>query len=334
MMTGRRRLLASAAALPLVSIHGARAAAVSTYRLAHDLPATHPLHSRLQAACDRIAQRTDQQVSITVYPFSALGSDLATLDMIRAGQVDFFTLPGLILSSVVQAASLNAVGFAFSSYQTIWEAMDGPLGAYIRGEIEKSGVVTVGRCMNNGFRQATTQTRPIITPADLVGLKLRVPPGPLSTSLFKSLGAVPTALNFDQVYKALETGTVDGQETPLALMMGSKFYEVQTYCSLTNHMWDGYWMLANPAMWKGLKPAIRDIVAEEIDTASLAERSDLAKLDPNLRGDAAMSGLTINPVDTALFQQALQRAGFYKDWKSRFGDVAWRKLEDAAGGLS
>ena len=333
MLTGRRRFLASAAALPLVSVHGAKAA-VSTYRMAHDLPVTHPLHIRLQEASDRIAKRTDGQVVITIYPFSALGSDLATLDMIRAGQVDFFTLPGLILSSVVQAASLNAVGFAFSSYKTIWEAMDGELGTYIRGEIEKAGVITVGRCMNNGFRQATTQSKPIVKPADLVGVKLRVPPGPLTTSLFKSLGAVPTALNLDLVYKALENGTVDGQETPLALMMGSKLYEVQTYCSLTNHIWDGYWMLANPAMWKGLAPGVRDIVAEEIDIASLGERSDLAILDPNMRGDAAMAGLTINPVDTSLFQQALQRAGFYKEWKSRFGDIAWRKLENAAGGLS
>ncbi len=333
MLSGRRRFLASAAAVPLVSIRSAKAA-VSNFRLAHDLPATHPLHLRVLEACDRIAQRTNGQVVITVYPFSALGSDLASLDMVRAGQIDFFSLPGLILASLVPAASLNAVGFAFSSYQTVWESMDGALGTYIRGEIEKAGVVTVGRCMNNGFRQATTQTKPILKPADFVGVKLRVPPSPLSTSLFKSLGAVPIALNLDLVHKALEDGTVDGQETPLALMMGSKLYEVQTYCSLTNHMWDGYWMLANPAMWRGLTPAIRDIVAEEFDVAALAERSDLAKLDPNLRGDVAMAGLTINPVETALFQQALQRAGFYKEWKSKFGDVAWRKLEDAAGGLS
>ncbi len=337
----RRRFIAqttlAAAALvgplPRVGIRSARAAGIS-YRMGHDLPATHPLHIRLEEACARIATRTQGEIKITVYPFSKLGSDLASLEMVKAGQLDFFTLPGIILSSKVQAASLNAVGFAFSSYGQIWPAMDGPLGAYIRGEIEKFGVVTVGRCMNNGFRQATTKSKPILKPADFEGVKLRVPPGPLTQSLFQSLGAIPTPLNFDLLYKALESETVDGQETPLALMMGSKLYEVQTYCSLTNHIWDGYWMLANDALWKGFAPKIRDILVEELDRAAVEERGDLAVLDPNLRGDAAMTGLKINPVDTLLFQRALQKAGFYKEWKSRFGDVAWKKLEDAADGLT
>ena len=333
MRVTRRHFIAGATALPVYAIGQARAAEYN-FRLPHDLPATHPLHVRAAEASVRIREKTSGRVDITLFPDSQLGSDVKTIDMVRAGTVELFSCPGIILSSAIPAASLNGVGFAFSSYPRIWAAMDGGLGNYIRGEISKYGVIPVGRIANNGFRQNTSSTKPIRVPDDYKGMKLRVPASPLSLSLFRTLGAEPSAINLNEVYAALKSHVVDAQETPLALVEAGKFYEVQTFCSLTNHMWDGYWMLANESVWRGLPGPVRDTIEQELDRAAMEERADLARRDPGMRGDMAEAGLEINSIDTALFRQALQRAGFYKEWRGTFGEKAWAVLEEAAGGLT
>ena len=114
-----------------------------------------------------------------------------------------------------------------------------------RGQIEGAGLVVMEKIWDNGFRQITSSTKPITTPADLEGFKIRVPVSPLWTSLFTAFGSAPASINFAEVYTALQTGIVDGQENPLAIMKVAKLWEVQKYCSMTNHMWDGFWMLGN-----------------------------------------------------------------------------------------
>src|SRR5436189_6066561 len=145
-----------------------------------------------------------------------------------------------MLPTLVPAASINGIGFAFPDYDTVWKAMDGGLGAHVRGEIGKAGLVVMDKIWDNGFRQTTSSTRPINAPDDLKGFKIRVPVSPLWTSLFQSLGAAPAGINFSEVYTALQTHIVDGQENPLTLISLAKLFEVQKYASMTNHMWDGY----------------------------------------------------------------------------------------------
>ena len=105
---------------------------------------------------------------------------------------------------------------------------------------------------DNGYRQITTSTKPILKPEDLQGLKIRVPPSPLWTSMFKAFGSAPASINFSETYSALQTKVVEGQENPLAIIKAAKLYEVQKYLSQTNHMWDGLWMLANGKGWEKL----------------------------------------------------------------------------------
>ena len=146
---------------------------------------------------------------------------------------------------------------------------------------------------DNGFRQMTTGTRPIEKPADLKGLAIRVPPSPLSTSLFKAFGAAPQSISFGEVYTALQTKLVEAQENPLSLVETAKFYEVQKYVSMTNHMWDGFWILANRASGMRLPQPIREAVAKRFSEAALAERDDLAKLNDSIAGKLKAAGMTI-----------------------------------------
>ncbi len=228
-MLDRRSLLAGAS-LPLFAIRSrpARAAEFSL-KLANNSPVTHPQSVRQSQAADRIRQATNEQVDIQVFPNNQLGSDTDMLSQLRSGALDYFTLSGLILSTLVPAASINGIGFAFKDYDTVWQAMDGKLGAYVRGEIDKRGLIAMEKIWDNGFRQITSSTHPIKAPADLRGFKIRVPVSPLWTSMFQALGASPISINFAEVYSALQTKIAEGQENPLSLIQIAKLYEVQKY---------------------------------------------------------------------------------------------------------
>jgi len=334
----RRRLLTGTSLTMLASTAAPRIARAQqaqwTFKYANNLPETHPMNIRAREMAAAIKQETNGHFDLQIFPNSQLGSDTDTLSQIRSGGVEFFTLSGLILSTLVPAASINGMGFAFPDYDTVWKAMDGDLGAYIRAQIAKANLIAMDRIWDNGFRQTTTSTKPVQMPDDFRGMKLRVPVSPLWTSMFKALDASPASINFNEVYSALQTKVVDGQENPLAIISTAKLYEVQKYCSLTNHMWDGFWFLANRRAWEALPEDVRGIVAKHINAAGLKERDDVAKLNATLQQDLAAKGLVFNRPDAAPFRDKLRAAGFYTEWKGKYGDEAWSLLERSVGKLA
>jgi TRAP-type C4-dicarboxylate transport system substrate-binding protein len=165
-------------------------------------------------------------------------------------------------------------------------------------------------------------------------MKLRVPVSPLWTSMFKALDASPASINFNEVYSALQTKIVDGQENPLAIIDTAKLYEVQKYCSLTDHMWDGFWFLANKDAWEGLPDDVRAIVAKNVNAAGVKERGDVEKLNATLQQQLAAKGLVFNQPDAAPFRNKLRSAGFYTEWKNKYGEEAWGILEKSVGKLA
>jgi TRAP-type transport system periplasmic protein len=338
MKYSRRTLLkasAATAAFCVTSPFVARAQqAEFAYKFANNLPDTHPINVRGREMSAAIKQETGGRVDIAIFPSSQLGSDTDTLGQIRSGGVEFFTLSGLILSTLVPAASINGIGFAFPDYPAVWKAMDGDLGAYIRGQISKANLVVMEKIWDNGFRQTTSSTKPINSPEDYKGFKIRVPVSPLWTSMFKAFDASPASINFNEVYSALQTKIVEGQENPLALIATAKLYEVQKYCSLTNHMWDGYWFLANKRAWEALPDDIRAIVQKNINAAGMKARDDTEKLNATLRTDLTAKGFLFNQPDLAPFREKLKQAGFYAEWKAKYGDEAWAILENNAGKLT
>jgi tripartite ATP-independent transporter DctP family solute receptor len=304
------------------------------YKYANNLPETHPMNTRAREMAAAIKQETNGRFELQIFPNSQLGSDTDTLSQIRSGGVEFFTLSGLILSTLVPAASINGMGFAFPDYDTVWKAMDGELGGYIRAQIGKANLIAMDKIWDNGFRQTTTSTKPVQKPDDFRGMKLRVPVSPLWTSMFKALDASPASINFNEVYSALQTKIVDGQENPLAIISTAKLYEVQKYCSLTNHMWDGFWFLANRRAWEALPDDVRAVAAKHINAAGLNERDDVAKLNATLQQDLATKGFVFNRPDPAPFRDKLRTAGFYTEWKGKYGDEAWGLLEKSVGKLA
>jgi tripartite ATP-independent transporter DctP family solute receptor len=324
--------LAGALALPTRSAHAQTAE--FNYKYANNLPVTHPLNLRAKEMVDAIKAETKGRVVIEVFPNNQLGSDTDMLSQVRSGGIEFFTLSGLILSTLVPASSITGIGFAFADYDAVWKALDGDLGAYVRKEISKSGLVPMERIWDNGFRQITSSTKPVQTADDLKGMKIRVPVSPLWTSMFKALDASPASINFSEVYSALQSKVVDGQENPLAVIATAKLYEVQKYCSMTNHMWDGFWFLANGRAWERLPEDLRAIVARNVNAAGMRERTDVAALNAGLQKELASKGLAFNTPKTDSFREHMRKAGFYAEWKGKFGDEAWAILERNTGKLA
>ena len=334
----RRRFAAAAggallgSALPLRYAHAAEFA----YKWATNVPETHPLNVFGRQAAEKIKQETNGRFELQLFPNNQLGGDSDMFSQLRSGALECFTLSGVnVLSTVLPSAAIYGVGFAFPNYDTLWKALDGQLGAHLRGQItSKAGLVVMDKIWDNGFRQITASTKPITKPDDLHGFKIRVPVSALWTSLFKALGAAPTGINFAEVYSALQTKIVDGQENPPAIIWAAKLFEVQKFCSLTNHMWDGWWFLANRRAWERVPKDIQDIVAKNLNAAALAERAEVAKQNDNLKRDLAAKGLVFNDVNPEPFREALRKAGFYVEWKQKFGDEAWAMLEQATGKLT
>ncbi|CUA86948.1 tripartite ATP-independent periplasmic transporter solute receptor, DctP family [Chelatococcus sambhunathii] len=331
MKISRRTMLAGTASVAFagtLKYAGAQTAEFN-YKYANNLPLTHPMNKRAQEAVEKIREETSGRVSIQIFPNNQLGADTDMLSQVRSGGVEFFTLSPLILSTLVPNASISGMGFAFPNYDAVWHAMDGDLGKYVRGEIEKANLVVMDKIWDNGFRQITSSTGPINTADDLKGFKIRVPVSPLWTSMFKAFESAPASINFAEVYSALQTKIVDGQENPLAIIATAKLYEVQQYCSLTNHMWDGFWFLANRRAWQRLPEDLRTIVAKNLNDAAVKERADVAALNASLQEELTGKGMKFNKPEPDSFRKKLRDAGFYAEWKSKYGDEAWAIFEKA-----
>src|SRR5213078_3810881 len=289
MPTSRRVLLQGTAATlvfaPSVMRVTRAGAAEYTFKMANNSPESHPLTIRMREAAANILKESDGKVDIQMFPNNQLGSDTDMLSQLRSGAIEFFTLSGLILSTLVPVASINGVGFIWDSYDKIWPAMDGGLGAHIRAQIAKAGLHAMEKQWDNGYRQMTSSTRPIKGPDDLKGFKIRVPPSPLWTSMFKAFDAAPMSINFSEVYSALQTKVAEGQENPLSIIYFAKLFEVQKYLSETNHMWDGFWFLANAKAWNGLPADVREVISKNLNKSALDQRADIFKQNETFKAD-------------------------------------------------
>jgi tripartite ATP-independent transporter DctP family solute receptor len=308
-------------------------AAEYSFKLAHPLPATHPTHVRLTQAVEQIAKDSDGKIEIKLVPNNQLGGEVDLLNQVRSGAVEMFVVGGLIASSVVPMAALDGVGFAFKDAAAVMKGMDGALGKTIRDALlQQANLYATSTIWDYGFRQITSSVRPIKTVDDIAGMKIRGPGAAAYVDLFKALGAAPTSIQFNEVYPALQTKIVDGQENPLGVILTTKFFEVQKFCSLSNHIWQGNWVLINGRAWRGLPANLQEIVEKRLNEAGVLQRQDLASQEQGYKDTMAKAGLQFNGIDADSFRKKLTASGYYTEARKKFGDAAWKVLESAAGG--
>lgn len=331
----KRHFLGGVSGLAAASILSRKArAAEFSFRFATDVPSSNSAVVSLKTAVAAIAQESGGRIEINVLPDGQLGTSPDMLNQVRSGAVDMTFMSTGQLSTMVPVMTAPNLAFAFPDYATLWATMDGKLGRHLVEQMSKTNAFHIHpKVFDVGFRNITTSTRPVNSPADLRGLKIRVPPNQMATSLFSALGAAPTPLPFPELYTALAAKLVDGQENPLSLIQAGKLYEVQKHCTLSRHMWEGWYPLISNRAWRRLQDDLKAVVSRNLDKAAEAQREASAKLDMTLQADLKEKGLTFVTPDPALFRQALAQTSFYADWKKIFGPEVWAELESAVGKL-
>ena len=288
---------AGALALPLFNILPARAARKTVIKFGLDLTTDHPTTVNATAAGQKIKDATNGEVEVQVFANSQLGDDTHMLSNLRSGAMQMMAIGDNILSTLVPNAAIDNIGFAFKDAAMAWKALDGSVGDLVRADIAKTGLHAMTRIWDEGFREVTSSTKPIKAPEDLQGFKIRVPPSPISLSLFQALGAAPITINASELYTSLQTKVADGQENPLGNIETMKLDQVQKYCSLTNHMWVGYWLLMNGSFWSSMPAEHQKVVGETFDAQAIVQRAANQKLDDSLEEVLKKQGMEFIRVD-------------------------------------
>jgi TRAP-type C4-dicarboxylate transport system substrate-binding protein len=151
--------------------------------------------------------------------------------------------------------------------------------------------------------------------------------------LFQTLGAAPVTITLGELYTSLQTKVVDGMENSLVNLDALKVYEVQKYCSKTGHTWDGLWLMARTKSWKEFPQDVREVIQRNFEDHAVRQQKEFARLDAELEGTLKSKGLLFNEPERGQFREKLQQAGYYKEWKGKFGAQAWAKLEQYTGPL-
>jgi TRAP-type transport system periplasmic protein len=300
----------------------------------HGQLAGSTLHGNLVGMWTAITAETGGRVTASVHAENGkvAGGDPTALRMLIAGEIQFYTLMGGILGTVVPVAEVQQVPFAFARAADAHKAIDGPLGRMIGDEMAAKGMHLFPQGgFDNGMRQVASTTRAVATPDDLQGMKIRVPPGQLIFDTFQAFGAEPVIIPAYQLYDSLATGRVAAQENPLAVLDGFKLSELVKFVSMTNHMWSGFNLMAHLATWQRLPDDVKRVIERNVTAHVRQQRHDQASLNAALRQELARRGLVFNDVEQAAFRGRL--AGVYTAWRERLGTRCWSLLEGEVGGL-
>ena len=330
----RRSVLAGAAAVGSTIVVRPSLAAEYKFSQYHNQAASGTLHRNLTSMWEAVGAETGGRVETTVYAENNQlpGGDADTLKLLIAGEIQFFTLMGGIIGTVVPVAEAQQLPFAFKSAAEAHKAIDGPLGKYIGDEMAAKGMHLFPVAgFDNGMRQVASIPRAIARPEDFAGMKVRVPPGQMMLDTFGAFGAEPVTTSANRIYDALKTGRVDAQENPLAILEGFKLYELVKYVSLTNHMWSGFNAMAHLGTWKALPDDIKGVIERNVTKYVLKQRQEQAALNAALREDFVKRGLVFNEVDQAAFRARLPAV--YATWKEKLGSKCWSLVEAEVGKL-
>jgi tripartite ATP-independent transporter DctP family solute receptor len=330
----RRTLLGGIAGAGTAMIVKPSLAADYKFAQYHNQAASGTLHKNLTAMWDTVRAETNGRVETTVYAENNKlpGGDPDALKMLIAGEIQFFTLMGGIIGTVVPVAEAQQLPFAFKMAAEAHKAIDGPLGTYIGEEMAAKGMHLFPVAgFDNGMRQVAAISRAVAGPQDFAGMKIRVPPGQMMLDTFGAFGAQPVTTSANKIYDALKEGKVDAQENPLAIIQGFKLYELLKYVSLTNHMWSGFNAMAHPGTWKSLPDDIKGVIERNITKYVRQQRQDQGALNASLRDDFTKRGLVFNEVDQAAFRAKLPTV--YAIWKEKLGSKCWSLVEAEVGKL-
>ena len=253
----------------------------------------------------RVNERLEGVAEVVVYGSSQLGGDDILLQKLRLGTVDM-ALPSSIMSSRIPEFGLFEMPYLVRDREHMNRIESAVVWPDLAPLAESQGYHMLA-VWENGFRHVTNNLRPIRSPADLDGIKLRTPRGTWRVRLFQNFGANPVPMEFSEVLLALRTGVVDGQENPLAQIHASKLNEVQQYLSLTEHVYTPAYVTVSARHWPGMPEEVRTVVAEEARALQGFVYATARRLDRELLVELAATDISVNWADKVAFERASEQ---------------------------
>nr|WP_029918274.1 TRAP transporter substrate-binding protein [Pelobacter seleniigenes] len=282
------------------------AAADMTLKLGHLANEDNTWHKASVKFGEELEALTNGRIKVQVFPNESLGKEMDLINGMQLGTVDM-TITGESLQNWAPMAALLAVPYAYKSLEHMDSVAGGEIGEKIKAQIREKARIRPIAYFARGPRDLTSN-RPIKTPADLDGLKMRVPNVPLFVDVWKALGAKPTPMAFSEVFTSLQNGTIGAQENPLALIKSASFYEVQKYVNLTEHVRSWIYLTLSELTWNKLSAEDQKNVMEAAKRAQAYERELFLADEKKLVGELEAKGMTFVQVDKKAFAEKAKGA--------------------------
>ncbi len=294
------------------------AGAQAKFRFAHSISPEDAMHLAIVEFSKRVAQKTNNAIQVDIFPSGQLGNDPKILEGIKLGTIDMGMTGNPFFTSFAPELNVFDLPYLFRDFDHAYKVIDGPIGVELRRGLEKQGMMPLG-VLEIGFRNLTNNKRPVKTPDDVKGLKLRTTPNPAHLQAFRLLGANPVPMPITEVYLALKTGAVDGQENPVAHILALKFHEVQKYMSLTYHAYTLTNVVMNPKKFQDLKPEYQKALVEAMEEARDWDRKYNREIDGQALVKIKAAGVQVeeNP-DREAFRKMVADA-VAEEYTKKFG---------------
>jgi tripartite ATP-independent transporter DctP family solute receptor len=265
--------------------------------------------SLFEASAKEFAARANEKFQqqgidyeVVVFGSSQLGTDQELLQKLKLGTVDF-ALPSTVMSSVVDEFGLFEMPYLVKDREHMGRIEEEIFWPTLEPAVEEQGYKVIG-VWENGFRHITNNVRPINVPEDLKGIKLRTPKGEWRVKMFQAYGANPTPMAFSEVFAALQTGVIDGQENPFAQIWSAKFQEVQDYLSLTGHVYTPAYVTVGKEQFESLPPEVQTVLEETAQETQAFVYETAAQLEEELLANLKEGGIQVNEADKQAFIDA------------------------------
>lgn len=292
----------------------------------HDQSTEHYYHRGLEKFKEIVESKTNGNITVELYPLSQLGSQRSVVEGVATGTVEMYLTNTMTLSSWVPEIGVFDLPYIFADRAQAYKILDGEIGTELVNKMEGSGIKVLAY-FENGFRQMTSN-KPLRTPADLVGVKIRVPESPVYIDTFTAMGAAPTPLAFNELFTALQTKIVDGQENPAGHAVVNRFYEVQDYINKTNHIYTAEPLIINLDLWNNMSDEYKQIIQDAAIEARDYERK-LSSDEEAANFEALKeAGMEVIESDIAAFKESVKPV--YEKYNDVHGETLKRIEEELA----
>ena len=267
---------------------------------------------------DLIEQATRGKYDVNVAHSATPGDDRQMLKSVKAGSIEITVNSDGAVAEIVPQLNAFGLPYLFSSLPQAWEVLDGPVGDQVADLLDEKGYVVLA-WFDNGIRKITHVSKPIASPADIQGMKIRTPPSQVTLDAFSAMGANPAPLAWSELPAALQSGVFEGQENPLANIYGAKLHELTPYIARSNHKYEMTPVLASKAWWNSLSDEDQRAIKWAAQSASWFDRGSFLTKDAELEETLKQEGAKFNDVDIDAFKEAT--ASVYSKWEAEIGDI-------------